>query len=377
MKLKPLLIAVLLLTFLHTGTVHAYQMETLAKQAIIVDDSTGTVLFEKNADELMHPSSMSKLMTMMMVFEKLKSGALKMTDTFPVSEKAWSTQGSKMFVELGNQIPLEELIKGVIIQSGNDACIVLAEGLAGSEESFAAQMNAKAKEIGLTNSNFVNSTGWSDEKHLTTARDLSKIARYIIHEFPDFYHFYSQTEFTYHGIKQQNRNPLLGKNLGVDGLKTGHTDAAGYGVTISGVSPDNRRIIMVINGLSSMNERAEEAEKLITHAYRDFENVTVFKKGEVIDSADVWLGVKDAVPLTVSEDVLVTLPKARTGKLKSKLVYEGPIAAPIESGKQVAQAVIDLGDGNSMTVPLITAESVEKKGFFGRIIPNLKQLLGL
>ncbi len=377
MKDYTKLLSLLLCTFLFVSHAQAYQMDTLAKQAIIVDESTGTVLFEKNADEPMHPSSMSKLMTMVMVFDRLKSGGLKMTDTFTVSEKAWNTQGSKMFVELGNQIALEDLVQGVIVQSGNDACIVLAEGLAGSEEAFAAQMNVKAKEMGLKNSNFTNATGLTDENHKTTARDLSNIARYIIQEFPDYTHFYSQTEYTYHGITQQNRNPLLSRNLGVDGLKTGHTEAAGYGVVITGLSPENRRIIMVINGLSSMKERAEEAEKLLLHAYRDFRNETLFSKGNKVGVASVWLGTKDGVALAPMNDVVVTVPKTERVNPSAKIVYQGPIAAPIAAGTQVAELVVDMGEGNTKTVPLIAMETVEKKGFFGRILPNAAQLLGL
>ena len=352
----------------------AYTVDTMAKQAIIIDEGTGSVLYAKNADEPMHPSSMSKLMTMVMVFDLLKAGSLKLTDTFPVSEKAWRMQGSKMFVELGNQISLEDLIKGIIIQSGNDACIVVAEGLAGSEESFALQMNAKAKDIGLTHSNFKNSTGWSDPEHLTTARDLSRIANYIIHNFPDYYHYYSEREFVYHGIHQHNRNPLLGKNLGVDGMKTGHTDNGGYGVTISGVSPEGRRVIMVINGLASEKERAEEAEKLLMHAYRDFENVALVKKGQIVGYAEISLGKQDTIALSTNEDVLVTLPKARNKDgIKSKIVYTGPLAAPIEKGAHIADLKIVM-EGAEKTIPLIASYTVEKLGFFGRIIPNLKAL---
>ncbi|HYH18896.1 MAG TPA: D-alanyl-D-alanine carboxypeptidase family protein, partial [Azospirillum sp.] len=240
----------------------AATIETIAKQAILLDMTSSTVLFEKNADQRMPPSSMSKVMTMYMVFEALKSGRLSLEHTLPVSERAWRMQGSKMFVELHNMIKIDDLIKGVIVQSGNDACIVLAEGLAGSEPAFAEQMNKKAKEIGLTATNLTNATGWPDPNHYVTARDLAILAERLIKDFPEYYHYYSIRDFQYHGIKQGNRNPLLYRGIGADGLKTGHTDAAGYGLTGS-AEREGRRLILVVNGLPSMQARADESARLI------------------------------------------------------------------------------------------------------------------
>ncbi|HSK39613.1 MAG TPA: D-alanyl-D-alanine carboxypeptidase family protein, partial [Arenibaculum sp.] len=245
-------------------------IDTIARQAVLIDATTGTVLFEKNADERMPTSSMSKIMTMYMVFDAIKQGHLSLDDTLHVSEGAWRMQGSKMFVELGNPIPVEDLIRGVIIQSGNDASVVLAEGLAGSESEFATRMTQRAHELGLTASNFTNATGWPDDDHYSTASDLAKLSDRIIADFPEFYHYYSETEFTYHDIKQGNRNPLLYRNMDVDGLKTGHTEAAGYGLAAS-AERNGRRLILVVNGLSDMQARADESARLLEWGFREFE----------------------------------------------------------------------------------------------------------
>jgi D-alanyl-D-alanine carboxypeptidase (penicillin-binding protein 5/6) len=257
--IKLLLLLVILLPSV------AKAFETKAKQAILVDLTTHTVLLDKNADERMPPSSMSKLMTTYMIFDGLRNGSLELSDKLRVSEKAWRKGGSKMFVELGKQIALEDLLRGIIIQSGNDACIVVAEHLAGSEEAFANMMNEKAKEIGLVGSNFVNATGWPDPEHYMTARDLYVLALHIMAEFPQYYPFYSEKSFTYHNIKQPNRNVLLHRNLGVDGMKTGHTQAAGYGIVVSAKNDEGRRLLLVINGMESERERADEAARLIPY----------------------------------------------------------------------------------------------------------------
>ena len=240
----------------------AQALETRAREAFLIDVTTGTVLLEKDADVSMPPASMSKIMTAYLVFGALKEGRISLDDKLPVSEKAWRKGGSKMFVEVGSEVSVEDLLRGVIVQSGNDACIVLAEALAGSEEAFAEQMTRKAREIGMEGSTFTNSTGWPDPNHRMTARDLAILAERMVQDFPDFYHYYSEREFTYNGIRQGNRNPLLYKNLGADGLKTGHTEEAGYGLTAS-AERDGRRLVLVINGLESIKARSEEAERLI------------------------------------------------------------------------------------------------------------------
>lgn len=341
-------------------------IDTLAKQAILIDASTGTVLFEKNADQRMPTSSMSKILTMYLVFDALKSGRIKMTDTMPVSERAWRMQGSKMFVELHNQIKVEDLIQGVIIQSGNDACIVLAEGLNGSEEAFARAMNAKAAELGLHNSNFMNSTGWPHDNHYSTARDLSILAQRMIKDFPEYYRYYSQRTFTYHNIPQGNRNPLLYRNIGVDGMKTGHTEAAGYGLTAS-AQRDGRRLILVVNGLDSMQKRADEAAKLIEWGFREFELYALFDTGEVVEEAPVWMGIQPTVPLVVDGGLNVTMAPPERKSLKVTMVLDVPVPAPVAQGQALGKLVLTGPGFITREVPLVAKVPVERLNLFGRV----------
>jgi D-alanyl-D-alanine carboxypeptidase (penicillin-binding protein 5/6) len=344
----------------------AQALDTLAKQAILVDLTTDTVLYEKNADELMHPSSMSKLMTTYAVLEKLKNGSLNDTDTFPVSEKAWRMGGSKMFVHVGHNVTVKDLLNGISIVSGNDACIVVAEGISGSEEAFAEMLTRKGKEIGLTNSTFKNATGWPDDGHLMTARDLYRLASTIIKQFPEHQNLFGQKEMTYSGITQQNRNPLLDKNIGVDGMKTGHTEAGGYGITISG-EQNGRRVVLVVNGLSSTNERSAEAERLYLHAFRAFDVKTPFKTGETITEIPVWMGGQDKVALTVTEDVKITLPKAAEGETKLTVKTSKPVAAPIKKGDKLGTLTIAIPSMSlSKEIPLVAANDVEELTGFAR-----------
>ena len=350
----------------------AQTIETQARQAFIVDIKTGAVLLEKNADEVMPPSSMSKMMTAHMLFEKLQKGEIKLTDEFPVSERAWRMQGSKMFVPLNGKVKVEDLIRGIVIQSGNDACIVVAEGLAGSEEAFAEQMTKRARELGLTKTVFKNASGWPHPEHVTTARDLSILAKHTIETFPEYYKYYAEVNYTYNGIKQGNRNPLLYKQTGSDGLKTGHTEAGGYGLTAS-VKRGDRRIIMVVNGImvpnspAGLRARAQETENLIEWAFREFENYSLFKTGEVVQTAGVWLGEAKNVPLVAGDDLIVTLPrKARPG-MKVTAVYQEPIPAPIQKGQQVGKLVIAAPGVPTRELPLIAGESVGQLGPAGRI----------
>ncbi len=350
----------------------AQPIETQAKQAFIVDIKTGAVLLEKNADEVMPPSSMSKMMTAHMLFEKLQKGEIQLTDEFPVSERAWRMQGSKMFVPLNGRVKVEDLIRGIVIQSGNDACIVVAEGLAGSEEAFAEQMTKRARELGLSKTVFKNASGWPHLEHVTTARDLAILAKHTIEAFPEYYKYYAELNFTYNGIKQGNRNPLLYKQTGSDGLKTGHTEAGGYGLTAS-VKRGDRRIIMVVNGImvpnspAGLRARAQETENLIEWAFREFENYSLFKTGEVVQTAGVWLGEAKNVPLVAGDDLIVTLPrKARQG-MKVTAVYQEPIPAPIQKGQQVGKLVIAAPGVPTRELPLIAGESVGQLGAAGRI----------
>lgn len=350
----------------------AQPIETQAKQAFIVDIKTGAVLLEKNADEVMPPSSMSKMMTAHMLFEKLQKGEIQLTDEFPVSERAWRMQGSKMFVPLNGRVKVEDLIRGIVIQSGNDACIVVAEGLAGSEEAFAEQMTKRARELGLSKTVFKNASGWPHPEHVTTARDLAILAKHTIETFPEYYKYYAELNFTYNGIKQGNRNPLLYKQTGSDGLKTGHTEAGGYGLTAS-VKRGDRRIIMVVNGImvpnspAGLRARAQETEALIEWAFREFENYSLFKTGEVVQTAGVWLGEAKNVPLVAGDDLIVTLPrKARQG-MKVTAVFQEPIPAPIQKGQQVGKLVIAAPGVPTRELPLIAGESVGQLGAAGRI----------
>ncbi|HEY0836472.1 MAG TPA: D-alanyl-D-alanine carboxypeptidase family protein [Azospirillum sp.] len=352
----------------------AATIETIARQAILIDMTTNTVLFEKNSDQRMPPSSMSKIMTMYMVFEALKSGRLSLEHTLPVSERAWRMQGSKMFVELHNMIKIDDLIKGVIVQSGNDACIVLAEGIAGSEPAFAELMNKKAKEIGLTASNLTNATGWPDPNHYMTARDLSILAERLIKDFPEYYHYYAIRDFQYHGIKQGNRNPLLYRGIGADGMKTGHTDAAGYGLTAS-AEREGRRLILVVNGLPSMQARADESARLIEWGFREFNTYALFKAGETIEQVPVWLGMQETVPVTVPADLKVTMGRADRPNMKVTLVSNAPVQAPIRKGDPVGKLVISAPGAPAKEVPVLAAADVERLGFFGRAFAAAKYIV--
>jgi D-alanyl-D-alanine carboxypeptidase (penicillin-binding protein 5/6) len=341
-------------------------VDTQAKQAILVDADTGAILLDKNADERMHPSSMSKLMTAYVVFDMLKQGRLRLDQTLTVSERAWRMQGSKMFVELGSQISVNDLLHGVIVQSGNDACIVLAEGISGSEQQFAELLNEYGKKIGLTNSNFRNSTGWPDPEHLMTCHDLATLARRIINDFPEYYNLYSVRSFQWHGISQENRNPLLGRVPGADGLKTGHTEDGGYGLT-SSVKRGDRRLILVVNGMGSMRARGEESERLIEWGFREFENVVLFRASDTVEEAPVYLGDRATVPLVGGKDLVMTLPRQWRRNLTVKLRYEGPIPAPIAKGQEVGSLDVSGQGVPPMTLPLYAGADVSKLGVLSRI----------
>ncbi len=365
-------ISALLLTFAFATS--AMALETPAKQAILIDYNTGAVLFQKNADELMPPASMSKLMTVTMIMERLKDGSLKMEDTFPVSERAWRKGGSKMFVEVGKRVKVSDLLRGIIVQSGNDACIVVAEALGGSEEGFAQLMTERAREIGLTHSTFRNATGWPDPNHQMTAHDLSRLATYIIKNFPEYYSIFSEKSFTYSKIKQGNRNPLLYSNSGADGLKTGHTEDSGYGLVGSAKRGD-RRLIVVVNGLGSAKERGRESERIMEWGFREFDNYALFKKGQEVAKAQVWLGAQDLVPLLIDQDLTVTMSRKDRRSMEVKLVYNEPIPAPIIKGSPIARLVITTPEMDPIEIPLLAAENVERPGMFKRVTSAIKYVL--
>jgi len=341
-------------------------IDTQARNAIIVDFDTGAVLLDKGADQRMPPASMSKIMTAYLVYDALKTGHLSLEDILPVSEKAWRTQGSKMFVPYPGRVKVEDLVRGMIVQSGNDACIVLAEGLAGSEEAFVDQMNEKAKQLGLNNSHFANVDGLPDPNEYVTARDLALLARRLIVDFPEYYHYDAEKDFTYNGIKQGNRNPLLYKDLGADGMKTGHTDEAGYSLTASAVR-DGHRIIMVLGGLPTGKARQQESERLIDWAFREFNDFRLVKAGDVVDQAEVWLGSEAKVPVTVEKDVVVTLPRAARRSMKATVHYDSAVKAPIAKGQTVGKLTITADGVDPVEMPLVAAQAVAKLGPIERI----------
>ena len=337
-----------------------------AREAILMDADTHAILFEKNADVLMPPASMSKLMTVAMVMDRLADGSLKMEDTFPVSEAAWRMQGSKMFVELGAQIPVADLLRGIIVQSGNDACVVVAEGIGGDEQTFARMMTERARQIGLTHSVFRNSSGWPHPEHVMTARDLAILSDYIITRHKQYYSIFSEIDFTWHGIKQGNRNPLLYSFPGADGLKTGHTEEAGYGLVGSAVR-DGRRLIVVITGMESDRKRGIEAARLLTLGFGEFDNYTLVKAGQKVEDADVWLGSVKKVPLVAAREVKLTLPRAARKELKVKLVYQAPLPAPLEKGAEAGVINITAPGMAPVSVPVVTGDEVEKLSFLSKI----------
>ena len=349
-------------------------LDTIAKQAFVVDFDTAAVLLEKNADERMPPSSMSKLMTMYMVFDMLKQGRLKPDGELPVSERAWRMGGSKMFVQVGATVPVEALMRGVIVQSGNDACVVFAEAIFGSEQQFAEAMNEKAREIGLTSSTFRNATGWPDPEHRTTCRDLARLAKRIVADFPEYYSIYNERSFRWNDITQENRNPTLSRVSGADGLKTGHTEEAGYGLTAS-AKRGERRLILVFNGLPTMRARAEESERLLEWGFREFENVSLFRAGETVEEVPVHLGDRRTVPLVGGRDVVVTLPRQWRRNLQARLRYDAPVAAPVAKGRELGRLEVSGQGVPPMSLPLLAGADVNRLGLVPRIPAVLAQYI--
>ncbi len=346
---------------------------TVARWAIVVDFNTGATLLSKEANVRMPPSSMTKLMTAYIVYGMLKAGRLTLDQTLPVSERAWRMQGSKMFVPLGGQVRVEELIRGMIIQSGNDACIVLAEGISGSEEQFVELMNAKAKELGLINSNFRNCTGWPDADHYMSCRDIAILAANIIRDFPDQYKYDSEKTFKYNNIDQGNRNTLVQKGL-ADGLKTGHTEAGGFGIVAS-AQRNERRVILVLNGMGTMHERAEEGERVLEWAFRDWENVRLVAAGVSIDAAPVYLGTQKTMPLVSDADILVTVPHGWRNTAQVSVQFDAPLVAPITKGKPVGTLTLS-GKGVPQTErKLLAGADVPRLGLTGRAVAVVQHLV--
>ena len=350
-------------------------IQTVAKQAIVVDYDTGAILLEKNADEKMPTSSMSKVMSMYLVFEALKKGDITTDSKFHVSEKAWQMQGSKMFVDVGKDIKVEDLIRGVIVQSGNDATIVLAEGLAGSETAFAANITAKAKELGMTNSNFVNASGWPDPNHYSTARDLATLGVAIIRDFPQYYPYYSELEFTYNSIKQGNRNPLLYRKIGADGIKTGHTEAAGYGLIGSGTY-NGRRVVIVLNGMADDKERAAESAKILEWGLQMFDNKKILTANAPVEKIKVALSPLAEIPAVVKEDLVITVPKAAPQAVKVTANFKEPLPAPITAGQEIGTLVVEIPNTPPIERKLYAGANAPKLGFLPLTIAKAKLFLG-
>ena len=349
-----------------------YAIETKADSAIILDVNSNTILFEKNADERQGPASMSKLMLIYIVFERLQNKTLTIEQEFLVSKKAWKFGGSKMFVNIGDMVSVENLLKGIIVQSGNDACIVLAEGLSGTEENMVDEMNEKAVEIGLTNSNFQNVTGWPHEDHYMSLKDIAYLSKLIITNFFEYYYLFAINEFTYNDIKQFNRNKLISLD-GFDGLKTGRTSQSGYGIVAS-AKRENRRIISVVNGLNSEKERINETKKLVNWSFREFVNYDLYKSGDSIQFAKVWLGKESFVPLVLNEDLNVTIKKKNSDKFKIKLVYEIPIISPIKKGDKLAELQLIEGD-NVKIKNIYSGKDIDKVSRFYRSFSIINYLL--
>ncbi|WP_347267016.1 D-alanyl-D-alanine carboxypeptidase family protein [Paracoccus sp. (in: a-proteobacteria)] len=347
----------------------AQAFDTNARAAWVYDVATGTVLMGKNADEPLPPASMSKLMTVYMLFEALKEGRLTLDTRLPVSTRARQMQGSTMFLDEQDRPTVAELIKGIIVLSGNDACVVVAEGLAGTEEAFARQMTERGRALGLTQSTFTNASGWPDPQHRMSVRDLGVLAQHLITDFPELYKNFAIEEFRFDNrapSNRRNRNPLLHLGIGADGLKTGHTQEAGYGLVGSTVQ-DGRRVIFVVAGLPSDKARAEEAERIVNWAYRQFTMKTIVPKGEIVAQAPVWLGAQGKVGLTTADGVKVLLPAGAQSGVTAEAVFNGPIEAPISKGDRLGELVVDIPGAGQSRLPLFAASDVARSGVFGRM----------
>lgn len=359
--------------------VTAQALETKADYALMLDADTGVVLFEKNADARMSPASMSKLMTVLMAFEALESGAISADEKFFVSDDAWrrggaASGGSTMFLNARSRVSVMDLLRGVIIQSGNDACITLAEGLAGSEDVFAQMMTERAQDLGMSKSTFTNATGLPDPEHKTTARDLAVLAQHLINNHGNLYRLFSERDFTWNKIRQTNRNPLLYANIGADGLKTGHTSESGYGLVAS-AEQNGRRLVLVVNGLDSKRDRAREARRLMTYGFRNFQRELLVEAGEVVTELPVWHGSENVVKATPARRFDIVTPRSGKRKMVATVTYEKPILAPIRKGDEVGVMKVTLPGLQSQEIKLVAAEDVERSGVIGRAISSLIYLL--
>ncbi|MEO3999306.1 D-alanyl-D-alanine carboxypeptidase family protein [Mesorhizobium sp. CAU 1732] len=382
MKLSQLfraVVACLVVLVGGVGIAHAQLFETKAKQGFMIDAETGTVLFSKDPDTPFPPASLAKLMTMEVVFNAIKSGRLTMNDEFVVSENAWRTGGamsggSTMFAELKSSIRLEDLIQGVIVQSANDGCIIIAEGMAGSEENFAVLMTERARELGLTKSVFKNATGLPAEGQVVTPRELVQLASHIWRTYPEFYKFYGQLDFTWNKILQRNRNPLLRMNIGADGLKTGFTEESGYGI-VGSVDRDGKRVFVALSGMESDAQRAEEARKILDWGMRAFRKTDLFAAGETVGEAKTYGGEKSSVALRADGPIAIFVPITNQDRLIARIVYDGPVVAPIEEGTRIGTLKVWIGDMMSQETPLYAAESIGTGRIHRRAMDAVEELL--
>jgi D-alanyl-D-alanine carboxypeptidase (penicillin-binding protein 5/6) len=367
------------LTLGSVSPAYAQTFQTRAKQAAMMDAETGTILFAKDADKLVPPASLAKLMTIEVIFNALRTGRYTLDDTFQVSENAWrkggaQSGGSTMFAELNSSIRLEDLIRGIIIQSANDGCIVVAEGMAGSEENFALMMTERARQLGLEKSVFKNPHGLPAEGQVVTMRELVKLARHIWSEYPELYKFYAEREFTWNGILQRNRNPLLAMDIGADGMKTGYTEESGYAI-VGSIARDGKRVFAAMSGMSGERERAEEARKLLEWGLPAFEKVDLFPEGEVIGEASVYGGEKSGVALRSRKPISIFVPISHRDRLVARIFYQGPVVAPVEEDTEIGVLRVWVGDQMSQETPLYAAESVAEGPLYKRALDAIAELL--
>lgn len=369
-----------LLSFITTGIAvsTAAEIDTSAEYAFVTDFGSGKVLMEKEPDTLMKPASMAKIMTVYIAFERIADGSLSLDDTFLISEKAWRKGGSKTFVEVGKEVSVRDLLFGVVVQSGNDAAIAIAEGISGTEEGFSEEMNYVARKLGMENTVFRNSTGWPHLEQHTTARDLNILATALIREFPvekypELYPMFAEQDFTYNGIKQGNRNPLVYGTQGADGLKTGHTAESGYGL-VGSANRDGQRVVMVLNGMKSMKQRSSESRRLIDLMFREFKLYRFYEKDQPVERANVWLGTQSKIDLVLEEPLHLVMARSDRRKMKVTVNWNDPVPAPITAGQPIGTLVLELPSGKS-TYPLLAAENVSGLGMFDRVGEALKYLI--
>ena len=369
---KYILINLILLILF--GHQYLLAFDSKAKSALLIDYDSGQELFIKNKTDKVFPASMSKLMTLYVLFDSLERDIISLEDKFPVSKNAYQKEGSTIYAELGTEISVEDLIRGIIVSSGNDACVIVAESLAGSEDIFVDQLNFYAKEMGLSNSNFINSSGLHDDNHYSTVEDLTILAKRIIEDFPNYYYYFSDTSFTWNNITQYNRNNILKSNIGVDGLKTGYTSKSGYGIIVSS-EKDDKRLIAIVTGLESVDERTSEITRLLNYGYRGFKNYKIFSENQIIDYVYVWKGKKEQVPIVVPKEIDLSLNIPGRRGLKVEYSFREPLIAPINKDEIIGEIKIIIPNNDSLLMPLRAGEDVKKVNFFSGFIKSLDYFL--